>query len=80
LGSKNKKTDAIYNAEEKYEKARAFDKLRIEQITSEHVHFMDTDKTLRPLIDEIRLGLCLNYAVFLYEVKNHKKAALRILK
>jgi hypothetical protein len=45
---------------------------------------MDTDKEglrpLRPLIDEIRLGLCLNYAVFLYEVKNHKKAALRILK
>ena len=32
------------------------------------------------MIDETRLGLSLNYAVFLYEVKNHKKKALRILK
>jgi hypothetical protein len=32
------------------------------------------------LIDEIRLGLCLNFAVFLYEVKNQKKEALRMLK
>lgn len=32
------------------------------------------------LIDEVRLGLCLNYGVFLYEVKNQKKDALRLLK
>ena len=37
-------------------------------------------KEMGYLIDEIRLGLCLNYAVFLYEVKNQKKDALRILK
>lgn len=35
---------------------------------------------LKDQIDPIRLSLNLNYAVFLYEVENSKKKALRILK
>ena len=78
----NRKTHAIKMTEDKYEFARYLDKERIKDIIAEHAdHEQGEDASkLRPLIDEIRLGLCLNYAVFLYEVKNHKKDALRILK
>ena len=76
------KNKAIEQSEEKYLKARAFDKMRIDKIINDNAEDDDNSpqKENRYLIDEIRLGLCLNYAVFLYEVKNQKKDALRLLK
>ena len=79
----NRKQEAIGNAEYLYKKARALDRYRINEIISEYAQLAKEENeniTKRPLIDETRLGLSLNYAVFLYEVKNHKKKALRILK
>lgn len=80
ISSGDEKTEALEAADEKYSKARAFDKLRIDYIINKNAEEDENDKEQRYLIDDIRLGLCLNYAVFLYEVKNQKKEALRLLK
>ena len=54
-------------AEKKYVEARALDKLRIDQIIAENADDREKENQ-KYLIDEIRLGLCLNYAVFIYEI------------
>lgn len=69
----------IEKAEKKYVEARALDKLRIDQIIAENADDREKENQ-KYLIDEIRLGLCLNYAVFIYEIKMKKKEALRMLK
>ena len=43
---------------------------RIDDILKEWDERENENDEKGPLIDEIRLGLCLNYCVFLYEIKN----------
>lgn len=71
-------------AEQTYEEARMYYKLLTELRIQHTKKDEDTKKTTDlDVIDSLRLSLNLNYAVFLYEVKQDKKSkkkALRILK
>ena len=76
----NDKLTYSEKAEEKYEAARQFYGMLIEARVMTKGDSNSTGAASADVIEALALSLSLNYAVFLFEQKNERKKALRVLK